>query len=128
MSENFSENEHPSSASSLDSQKKLDAQQQIILDRVIAILTEDPKLNAEITQKFEKNLLSITSNSEKFDLLMNKIGEVKMTKLSDIQKQFEKWELNKEWAKEASKNIIILYTQMEITALGKQVKNNQKIS
>ena len=70
---------------SVDKQKKLSEQQQIILDRVIAILIEDPKL-----KKFEKNLLSITSNSQQFDLLMNKIGEAKMIKLSEIQKQFEK--------------------------------------
>mgnify|MGYP000066434796 CR=1 FL=1 len=75
---------------SVDKQKKLSEQQQIILDRVIAILIEDPKLNEEITKKFEKNLLSITSNSQQFDLLMNKIGEAKMIKLSEIQKQFEK--------------------------------------
>ncbi len=113
---------------SVDKQKKLSEQQQIILDRVIAILIEDPKLNEEITKKFEKNLLSITSNSQQFDLLMNKIGEAKMIKLSEIQKQFEKWELTKEWAIDSSKKVIILYTQMEITALEKQVTNNQKIS
>lgn len=115
------------SVPSIDKQKKLDAQQQLVLDRVIAILTEDPKLNAEITQKFEKNFLSITSNSEQFDLLMNKIGELEMVKLWNIQKQFEKWELDKEWAKEASKKVIKDYTEMKITALRTQVKN-QNIS
>ena len=127
MSENFSENKDLSSPSP-DKQKKLSEQQQNILNRVIAILTEDPKLNVEISRKFERNLLSITSHSEQFDLLMNKIGEAKMIKLSDIQKQFEKWELTKEWAIDASKKIIIHYTQMEITALEKQITNNQKIS
>ena len=59
--------------------------QKNVIDRVVLILGSDPELNRKVSEKFEKNLLSIVSDSEKFNLLLEKIGQAEMRELGNIE-------------------------------------------
>ena len=62
-------------------QEVLSKTKKAVLDRVVAILEHDPKLNAVLTGKFKQNFLEIVGDIEKFNLLMEKIGATEMQKL-----------------------------------------------
>lgn len=55
--------------------------QKAVIDRVTLILEADPKLNAEITEKFKSNFLEIVNDQQKFNLLLEKIGSLEMSQL-----------------------------------------------
>ncbi len=106
-------------------QEVLSKTQKAVLDRVVAILEHDPKLNAVLTGKFKQNFLEIVGDIEKFNLLMEKIGATEMQKLWDIQKRFEAGELTGESAKEESKTVITHYTQMQLSALENNIESRK---
>lgn len=71
---------------------KLTPKQQAVLDRVLLILDLDPELAEKVTKVFQKNLRDISSDKEKFDLLIEKIDTSALQKLTEIQEAFEKEE------------------------------------
>jgi hypothetical protein len=55
--------------------------QKAVLDRVVTILDNDPKLKERLNKAFEKNFQDIISDAGKFNLLLEKIGSTEMQKL-----------------------------------------------
>jgi hypothetical protein len=98
-------------------QEVLSKTQKAVLDRVMAILEHDPKLNAVLTEKFQKNFLDIVSDAGKFNLLMEKIGSTEMQKLWEIQREFDTGKKTGTDAIQESKAIIEHYTSMKLSAL-----------
>lgn len=98
-------------------QEALSKTQKAVLDRVIGILEHDPKLNAALTEKFQRNFQEIVSDTEKFNTLLEKIWKVEMEKLWEIEKKFNDWEVTDSIAKEESKKIIEHYTTMKLSTL-----------
>ena len=101
--------------------------QKNVIDRVVLILGSDPELNRKVSEKFEKNLLSIVSDSEKFNLLLEKIGQAEMRELGNIETWLKEKKFNTEIAKEKSKAIIVKYTTMSLSALQKSIIPNNEI-
>lgn len=91
--------------------------QKAVIDRVTLILEADPKLNAEITEKFKSNFLEIVNDQQKFNLLLEKIGSSEMSQLWEIEIKFQKNQIDQTSAIEQSKWVITKYTQMKLTAL-----------
>jgi hypothetical protein len=106
-------------------QETLTKAQKNVIDRVVLILESDPELNKKVSEKFQKNLLDIASNEEKFNLLMEKIGATEMQKLGEIEKSFNNKEISEDLAKSESKKIIEHFTQMKLSALKVNVSANQ---
>lgn len=62
--------------------------QKAVLDRVIAILDQDPALREKLNQAFEENFQSIVSDAQKFNLLLTKIGQNELQQLGKIETEY----------------------------------------
>ena len=74
-------NSHETSDFSQPVKEVLSKAQKAVLDRVVTILDNDPKLKERLNKAFEKNFQDIISDAGKFNLLLEKIGSTEMQKL-----------------------------------------------
>jgi hypothetical protein len=47
--------------------------QKAVVDRVTLILDTNPELNKKVSESFKKNFLEVVNNSDKFNLLLEKL-------------------------------------------------------
>ncbi len=116
----------PSSEFSTPVQETLTKAQEAVLKRVIEILEKDPELNKEVSKAFKQNFMDIVSDKEKFNLLLEKIGESEMQELWKIQNQFEAGEITSEQAKGESRQVIIKYTTIKLLPLKSSIQTAQR--
>lgn len=97
--------------------------QKAIVDRVTLILETNPELNKKVSATFKKNFLDVVNDREKFDLLLEKLGNTEVGKLADIEAKFEKNQISKQEAIDESKAVIEQYTKAMLTALKGQINS-----
>jgi hypothetical protein len=74
-----------------------------------------------VSESFKKNFLEVVNNSDKFNLLLEKLWGIELEKLWNIEERFQKKELTQELAIEESKAVIEHYTKAKLTALKGQL-------